>query len=104
MLDDSAIAESRPLLDLEEEEATASNRRALEKNPTPLPWLQLSTLFLVDLCAALSASTMLPYITEVRFFHRLSSRIRAKDGVDLLSSLLADWISSGAIEKRSDTL
>jgi len=77
MLDpDSAVAESRPLLDLEEEEATASKRLASEKNPTPLPWLQLSTIVLVDLCAALSASSMLPYITEVRIFHRLSSRIQ----------------------------
>ena len=79
MLDpDSAVAESRPLLDFEGEEATTSNRLTSEKNPTPLPWLQLSTIVLVDLCAALSASSMLPYITEVRFFHRLSSRIRAR--------------------------
>ncbi|KAF8331797.1 major facilitator superfamily domain-containing protein [Amanita rubescens] len=66
MLDpDSAVAESRPLLGLEEEEGTASNRLASQKNPTPLPWLQLTTIVLVDLCAALSASSMLPYITEL---------------------------------------
>jgi len=68
MLDpESPVAESRPLLGLEEEEeeATASNRLTSEKNPTPLPWFQFSTAVLVDLCAALSASSMLPYITEL---------------------------------------
>ena len=56
MLDpDSAIAESRPLLDPEEEALTAPNRLASEKNPTPLPWLQLSTIVLVDFRASLVA-------------------------------------------------
>lgn len=114
MLDpESPVEESRPLLDEEdeegatpshrfdleeEEEATPSNRLASGKDPTPLPWLQFSTVVLVDLCAALSVSSMLPYITEVRLFYRLRMTFT------LLSSLLADWISLEGTKKRSDTM
>lgn len=91
MLDtDSDVAEFRPLLG-SEEELTLSVHIATEKSPTPLPWIQFSTIVLVDLCAALSASSMSPYITEVRLF---AAGFMA---FTILSSLSADWISSREI-------
>ena len=66
---DGTLPESRPLLDSEEEGAIPL------KNPTPLPWLQLSAIFMVDISVTLGVHFMAPFITEVRLFHRLSSQI-----------------------------
>ena len=61
------MEDSRPLLGSEEDEATESINL---KSPTPLPWLRLSPVFLVDISVALSVNFMAPFITEVCLFQQ----------------------------------